>query len=67
MANSVYARRYSQAVFRMARESKELNRWQSDLRRIASLVTDDAVFSLLQNHEVSFDDKTKVLSELVNR
>ena len=63
MANSVYARRYAQAVFRMALDRKELNRWQSDLRKIAGLVRDDAIFSLLQNPEVSFDDKTKVLSE----
>jgi len=63
MASSVYARRYSQVVFRMALDNKELNRWQSDLRRIASLVTDDAVSSLLQNPDVGFGDKTKVLSE----
>ncbi len=63
MANSTYARRYSQAVFRIALEGKELNRWQSDLRKIASLVNDAALFALLQNPEVSFDDKAKVLSE----
>ena len=63
MANGVYARRYSQTVFRMAQEAKELNRWQSDLRKVASLVRDEAFFALLENPEVSFDDKAKVLSE----
>jgi len=63
MANSVYARRYSQAVFRMALDRKELNRWQSDLRKVASLVKEDALFALLENREVSFDNKAKVLSE----
>ena len=63
MANSTYARRYSQAVFRIALDSKELNRWQSDLRKIASLVNDVTLFALLENPEVSFDDKAKVLSE----
>ena len=63
MADSVYARRYSQAVFRIALDSKELNRWQSDLRRIASLVKDVALLALLENPEVRFDDKAKVLSE----
>ncbi len=63
MANSTYARRYSQAVFRIALDRKELNRWQSDLRKIASLANDAALFALLENHEVSFDDKAKVLSE----
>ena len=63
MADSVYARRYAQAVFRMALEQKELNVWQSDLRKIASVVRDEALFALLANREVSFDEKTKVLSE----
>jgi len=63
MANSTYARRYSQAVFRIALDSKELNRWQSDLRKIASLAKDAALFALLENPEVSFDNKAKVLSE----
>ncbi len=63
MANSTYARRYSQAVFRIALDSKELNRWQSDLRKIASLFNDAALFALLENPEVSFDNKAKVLSE----
>ena len=63
MADSVYARRYAQTVFRMAQEANELNRWQSDLRKIASLVKDSALFALLEKPEVSFDEKAKVLSE----
>ena len=63
MTNSVYARRYSQAVFRIALDRKELNRWQSDLRKVASLVKEDALFALLENPEVPFDNKAKVLSE----
>ena len=62
MTDSVYARRYSQAVFRMALDKKELNRWQADLRKIARLATDDALFKLLENPEVSLDEKTKVLT-----
>ena len=65
MTNSVYARRYAQTVFRMALEAKELNRWQSDLRKIASLVKDSALFALLEKPEVSFDGKAKVLSERI--
>jgi len=63
VADSVYARRYAQAVFRMALEQKELNVWQSDLRKIASMVRDEALFALLENREVSFDEKSEVLSE----
>ncbi|HEY32197.1 MAG TPA: ATP synthase F1 subunit delta [Dehalococcoidia bacterium] len=63
MADSVYVRRYAQAVFRMALEQKELNVWQSDLRKIASMVRDESLFALLTNREVSFDEKTRVLTE----
>jgi F-type H+-transporting ATPase subunit delta len=50
-------------VFRIALEGQELNKWQSELRIIASLVNDIALFALLENPEVSFDEKAKVLSE----
>ena len=63
MANSVYARRYAQAVFRMAQESQELSRWQSDLRKIAGMCRDEALFALLENREVFFEEKERVLSE----
>ena len=63
MANSVYVKRYAQAVFRMAVEQKELNVWQSDLRKIASISRDEAFFAFLQNREVAFEEKTKMLSE----
>ena len=63
MASSAYVLRQAQEVFKTALEKKELNRWQSDLRRIASLVKDTALLTLLDNPEVRFDDKAKVLSE----
>jgi len=63
MASGVYVRRYAQAVFRMAVEQQELNVWQSDLRKVASIIRDEAFFSFLENREVSFDEKSKALSE----
>ena len=63
MASGVYARRYAQAVFRMALEQKELNVWQSDLRKVTSIVRDEAFSAFLENRDVSFDEKTRALSE----
>ncbi len=63
MARRIYARRYSQAVFNIARERKELDRWQSDLRKIASLGEDTAFIALLENPKVRFEDKAGLLSE----
>lgn len=62
MARRVYAGRYAQAVFAIALERNELDRWQSDLRNIASLVADEAVVTWLTSPRVSFDDKTKLLT-----
>lgn len=63
MPASSYARRYSQAIFRTARESKALNAWQSTLRRLAGVVRDRALFARLQDPKVSDDDRAKLLTE----
>ncbi len=63
MARRSYARRYSQAVFEIALEAKELDRWQSELRKIASVVEDAAVTTFLESPKIHFDDKTRLLSE----
>lgn len=63
MARRVYARRFAQAVFKIALEKKELDRWQSDLRKIASLGEDATLISLLQDPRLHFDTKAKLLSE----
>jgi len=63
VARRFYARRYAQAVFNIAREKKELDRWQSDLGRVADLGGDATVMALLENPKVRFEDKAKLLSE----
>jgi len=63
MASGVYVKRYAQAVFRMAVEQKELNVWQADLRKVASIIRDEAFLALLENREVPFDEKARMLSE----
>lgn len=63
MTSNVYARRYSQAIFRMALENKEINRWQSDLRKAASLMKDQALFARVADPKVTAEEKMKVLSQ----
>jgi F-type H+-transporting ATPase subunit delta len=63
VARRFYARRYAQAVFSIAREKKELERWQSDLDRIAALGKDATVMALFENPKVRFEDKARILSE----
>ncbi len=63
MARRVYARRYSQAVFEVALERKELDRWQSDLKKIVSLGEDATFIAFLESPKFHFDDKARLLSE----
>ena len=63
MARRVYARRYSQAVFQIAMEREELDSWQSDLSKIASLGEDAAFTALLEHPKLNFDAKARLLSE----
>ena len=63
MARGVYAKRYAQAVFEIALERKELDRWQSDLGKIASLAEDAALVAVLASPRFHFDEKVKLLSE----
>ena len=65
MARRVYAKRYAQAVFAIALEGGELDRWQSDLRKITGLGEDAAFMSWLESPKVHFDDKARLLSELL--
>ncbi len=63
MARGVYARRYAQAVFEIALERKQLDRWQSDLRKIVSLGEDARLIALLESPKFPFDDKAGLLSK----
>ncbi len=47
----------------MALAVKELDRWQSDLRKIASLAEDATLIAFLESPKIHFDDKTRLLSE----
>ncbi len=66
MAKRVYAKRYAQAVFELAREKKELERWQADLTRIVSLKKDASLTAWLENPKASFELKTLHLSQLLS-
>jgi len=63
MARRVYARRYSQAVFEIALERKDLDRWQSDLRKIASLSEDATLIAFLESPKFHFSAKARLLRE----
>ena len=63
MTVNAYARRYSRAIFRMALEQKDLNGWQSDLRKIAALMKDSALLSLITNPRITGEEKSQNLKQ----
>lgn len=63
MARKVYAKRYSQAVFEIALEKGELDRWQADLSRVARLGKETVLMVALENPKLHFNDKVRLLSQ----
>ncbi|MDP2731316.1 MAG: ATP synthase F1 subunit delta [Dehalococcoidales bacterium] len=63
MAKTGYAQRYSQAMFQIALEKGDLDKWQSDLNRIARLGEDITLREMLENPRLHFNDKSRLLSE----
>lgn len=63
MARRASARRYAQAVFEIALETKELDRWQSDLGKIVRLMEDGELKALLESPQLPIEAKVRLLSE----
>lgn len=63
MAKTAYARRYAQAVFQIALEKNELERWQSDLQKIADIVSDATVLAVLENPKLGPEEKIGLFSK----
>jgi len=63
VARKASARRYAQAVFEIALETKKLAEWQSDLQQIASIASSAEFMAWLESPKVRLEDKAKLLSE----
>ena len=63
MASKAYARRYAQAVFEIALEKKELERWQADLEKVAGVAADANFLAALESPRLKLEDKSRLLSE----
>ncbi len=63
MARKAHASRYARAVFEIALERGELDRWQSELPVVVSVVGDPALVAVLESPRLRFDEKARILSE----
>jgi F-type H+-transporting ATPase subunit delta len=60
--SDTYAVQHAKDIFKTALESNELNRWQTDLRNLASLTRDKTLVASLENSGTSIDEKAKILA-----
>jgi F-type H+-transporting ATPase subunit delta len=60
------ARRYARAVFEIALEKKELERWRYDLDKIVAAVGNEAFLAVLESPKIKFEDKSRLLERLGN-
>ena len=65
MAKKTHVRRYAQAVFDIAVEKQELDKWQSELKKIAVLGENPETAALLENPKLRLEDKKKVLTAVL--
>lgn len=65
MPRKAYARRYAQAVFEIALEKNELERWQADLPKVAAAVSDSSFLPVLENPKIRIEDKSRLLSKVL--
>jgi F-type H+-transporting ATPase subunit delta len=65
MARAVSARRHAQAVFQIALERNELEKWQADLETMVSRLRDPQLFALLENPKLHFSEKAKFLQDVL--
>jgi len=63
MAKKANPRRYAQAVFEIALEKDELERWQSDLQKVVDAVSDGDFLAALESPKIKFEDKSRFLKE----
>jgi F-type H+-transporting ATPase subunit delta len=65
MAAKAYPQRYARAVFELALEQNELDRWQQDLQKLAALVANDEFRTIMESPKVKAEDKNHLIQEVL--
>ena len=65
VAKGSSSKRYAQAVFQIALERKELDKWQSYLKAMGAVLGDPQLSSLLENPKVPFGQKQDILRQVL--
>ncbi|MCL5958082.1 MAG: ATP synthase F1 subunit delta [Chloroflexi bacterium] len=62
MIKGAVGRRYARAIFDLASEEAGLDPWMSDLKEMQVFLAEPSVAVVLQNPEISFEHKEKVIN-----
>lgn len=57
------ARRHAQAIYEIALEQDELDRWRRELEVIGEALTDPNIHAFLESPKIRFDDKKNILEQ----
>lgn len=63
MSATISSKRYAQAIFQIAAEKKDFDKWQTDLKKIAGLITDQEYFMIIDNPIIAFELKAKLTEQ----
>ena len=61
----IQSKRYAQAIFIIAQERQELDKWQADLTRFAVLTAIPEFVAVMDNPNLKFEDKTRLLGQQI--
>ncbi len=64
-SRSISGRRHAQAVFRIAVETNQLDKWLADLELLAGVLGDPAVRAFLENPKVNVGNKEDLLGSVL--
>lgn len=65
MARVASPKRHAQAVFQLALERNEVDRWKSDLDTIASILSDPRIMPVLEDPKIHFSEKQQLINNLL--
>lgn len=65
MVRTLSAKRHAQAIFEIALEKGDLDRWRSDLSIIADTLKEPQLIAILQSPKLSIGEKVNLLKQLL--
>jgi len=65
VARLASAKRHAQAVFQIAKEKDEVEKWRSELKTIAATLADPQLRAILEDPKIHFGDKENLVNKVL--